>query len=104
MGEEIESRKSMRVFSLSLSPFSIRIILSNSIYFKLFPMSVVFFNGGILEGLKEIILRLSDNEHNDYVIKGQSIYSKRMKRRITDEEYSRWVFLLGEYYKGQYFE
>jgi hypothetical protein len=104
MGEEIESRKSMRVFSLSLSPFSIRIILSNSIYFKLFPMSVVFFNGGILEGLKEIILRLSDNEHNDYVIKGQSIYSKRMKRRITDEEYSRWVFLLGEYYKGQCFE
>src|ERR671914_2789345 len=104
MGEEIESRKSMRVFSLSLSPFSIRIILSNSIYFKLFPMSVVFFNGGILEGLKEIIFRLSDNEHNDYVIKGQSIYSKRMKRRITDEEYSRWVFLLGEYYKGQCFE
>ena len=67
-------------------------------------MSVVFFNGGILEGLKEIILRLSDNEHNDYVIKGQSIYSKRMKRRITDEEYSRLVFLLGEYYKGQCFE
>lgn len=29
------------------------------------------------------------------------IYSKRMKKMITDEEYARWVFLLGEYYKGQ---
>jgi hypothetical protein len=57
-----------------------------------------------LEALKEIILRLSDNEYNDYVIKGQSINSKRMKRRITDEDYARWVFLLGEYYKGQCFE
>jgi hypothetical protein len=54
-----------------------------------------------LEVLKEIILRLSDNEYDDYVLRGQSIYSKRMKRRITDEEYARWVFLLGEYYKGQ---
>jgi hypothetical protein len=54
--------------------------------------------------LKEIILRLSDNEYDDYVIKGQSVYRKRMKRRITDEEYARWVFLLGEYYKGQCFE
>jgi hypothetical protein len=51
--------------------------------------------------LKEIVLRLSDNEYNDYVLKGQSMYSKRIKRKITDEEYARWVFLLGEYYKGQ---
>ncbi|MDQ4012879.1 MAG: hypothetical protein M3146_04040 [Thermoproteota archaeon] len=38
--------------------------------------------------MKEIILRLSDNEYDDYILKGQSIYSKRMKRRITDEEYA----------------
>jgi hypothetical protein len=24
-----------------------------------------------------------------------------MRRKTTDEEYTRWVFLLGEYYKGQ---
>jgi hypothetical protein len=29
------------------------------------------------------------------------MYSKRMRRKISDEEYTRWVFLLGEYYKGQ---
>jgi hypothetical protein len=29
------------------------------------------------------------------------MYSKRMKREISDEEYARWIFLLGEYYKGQ---
>ncbi|HJR49235.1 MAG TPA: hypothetical protein VE573_03440 [Nitrososphaeraceae archaeon] len=51
--------------------------------------------------MKEIILRLSDNEYSDYVRKGQSMYSKRMRRKITDEEYARWVFLLGEYFKGQ---
>jgi hypothetical protein len=53
--------------------------------------------------LKEIMLRLSDHEYNEYVLTGQSIYSKRMKKRITDEEYARWVFLLGEYFKGQCF-
>jgi hypothetical protein len=51
--------------------------------------------------LKEIILPLSDKEYNDYVLTGQSIYSKRMKKGVTDEEYARWVFLLGEHYKGQ---
>jgi hypothetical protein len=29
------------------------------------------------------------------------MYSKRMRKEITDEEYARWVFLLGEYIKGQ---
>jgi hypothetical protein len=51
--------------------------------------------------MNEITIRLSDNEYRDYVKKGQSMYSKRMRRKITDEEYTRWVFLLGEYYKGQ---
>jgi hypothetical protein len=51
--------------------------------------------------LREIILRLSDKEYDEYVLRGQSIYSKRMKKMITDEEYARWVFLLGEYFKGQ---
>ena len=51
--------------------------------------------------MNEITIRLSDNEYRDYVKKGQSMYIKRMRRKITDEEYTRWVFLLGEYYKGQ---
>ena len=51
--------------------------------------------------MNEITIRLTDNEYRDYVKKGQSMYSKRMRRKITDEEYARWVFLLGEYFKGQ---
>jgi len=47
-------------------------------------------------------IRLSGKEYTEYVKKGQSMYSKRMRRKITDEEYARWVFLLGEYYKGQF--
>jgi hypothetical protein len=54
-----------------------------------------------LNRLKVILLRLSDNEYRDYVINGRSMYNKRMKREISDEEYARWIFLLGEYYKGQ---
>jgi hypothetical protein len=54
-----------------------------------------------IKEMNEITIRLSDNEYRDYVKKGQSMYSKRMRRKITDEEDTRWVFLLGEYYKGQ---
>ena len=39
--------------------------------------------------MNEITLRLTDNEYKDYVKKGQSMYSKRMRRMITDEEYIR---------------
>jgi hypothetical protein len=53
------------------------------------------------EVLKEIKIRLSDKEYNEYIKKGELMYSKRMRRKITDTEYARWVFLLGEYYKGQ---
>jgi hypothetical protein len=49
--------------------------------------------------LKEITIRLSDNEYREYVQKGQSMYSKRMRRMVTETEYARWVFLLGEYLK-----
>jgi len=56
---------------------------------------------GHFKQMNEITIRLTDNEYRDYVKKGQSMYSKRMRRKITDEEYTRWVFLLGEYYKGQ---
>jgi hypothetical protein len=52
--------------------------------------------------LKEITIRLSDKEYDDYIKEGQIRYSKRMGRKITDEEYARWVFLLGEHYKGQF--
>ncbi|MGI8832625.1 MAG: hypothetical protein ACR2IS_08315 [Nitrososphaeraceae archaeon] len=51
--------------------------------------------------MNEITIRLTDNGYRDYVKKGQSMYNKRMRRKITDEEYTRWVFLLGEYYKRQ---
>jgi hypothetical protein len=51
--------------------------------------------------LKEITIRLSDNEYREYVQKGQSMYSKRMRRMVTETEYARWVFLLGEYFKSQ---
>jgi len=47
-----------------------------------------------LDGLKEIILRLSDNEYSDCVIKGQSMYRKRVKRRITEEEYAKRISYL----------
>jgi hypothetical protein len=50
--------------------------------------------------LKETTIQLSD-EYRDSVEMGKSMYSKRMRKKITDEEYARWVFLLGEYYKGQ---
>jgi hypothetical protein len=51
--------------------------------------------------MNEITIRPTDNEYRDYVKKGQLMYSKRMRRKITEAEYTRWVFLLGEYYKGQ---
>ena len=51
--------------------------------------------------MKEITIRLSDKEYDNYIKEGQLRYSKRMGRKITDEDYARWVFLLGKYYKGQ---
>jgi hypothetical protein len=41
--------------------------------------------------MNEITIRLIDNEHSDYVKKGQSMYSKRMRRKITNEEYEKSV-------------
>ena len=41
--------------------------------------------------MNEITLRLTDNEYKDYVKKGQSMYSKIMRRKITDEEYKKSV-------------
>ena len=51
--------------------------------------------------MKEIAIRLSDEEYMDYVKSGESLYHKRTAREITDEEYVRWVFMLGKYFKGQ---
>ena len=51
--------------------------------------------------MKEITIRLSDNEYREYVQKGPSMYRKRMRRMVTETEYARWVFLLGEYFKSQ---
>jgi hypothetical protein len=35
-----------------------------------------------------------------YVMKGQSEYRFRMKKTIEDQEYVKWMFMLGEYYRG----
>ena len=51
--------------------------------------------------MNEITIRPTDNEYRDYVKKDNQCTGKRMRRKTTDEEYTRWVFLLGEYYKGQ---
>ncbi|HKG90027.1 MAG TPA: hypothetical protein VKA95_17060 [Nitrososphaeraceae archaeon] len=51
--------------------------------------------------MKEITIRLTDKEYYQYVKKGQSKYLIRMKKAIEDEEYVKWTFMLGEYYRGQ---
>jgi len=51
--------------------------------------------------MKEITIKLTDKEYSQYVKKGQSEYHMRIKKAIEDEEYVRWMFMLGEYYKGQ---
>jgi hypothetical protein len=48
--------------------------------------------------MKEIIIKLSDQEYALYVKKGQSAYRQRVGK---DEDYARWIFTLGEYYRGQ---
>jgi hypothetical protein len=37
--------------------------------------------------MNEITIRLTDNEYRDYIKKSQSMYNKRMRRKIADEEY-----------------
>jgi hypothetical protein len=51
--------------------------------------------------MKEITIRLPVNEYQQYVKKGQSEYRMRMKKNMEDEEYVEWMFMLGEYYRGQ---
>jgi hypothetical protein len=50
--------------------------------------------------MKEIMMRLTDKEYDGYVRKGQSEYRMRMKKAIEDEEYVKWMFMLGKYYRG----
>jgi hypothetical protein len=50
--------------------------------------------------MREITIKLTDKEYQ-YVKKGQSEYHIRIKKAIEDEEYVRWIFMLGEYYRGQ---
>ena len=52
------------------------------------------------EDMKEIRIKLTDKEYEQYVKKGQSEYLTRMKKAIEDEEYVKWMFMLGEYYRG----
>jgi hypothetical protein len=51
--------------------------------------------------MKEITIKLTDKEYHQYVRKGQSEYRIRMKKAIEDEDYVKWMFMLGEYYRGQ---
>ena len=51
--------------------------------------------------MKEITIRLTDKEYDQYIKKGQSEYRMRMKKAIEDEDYVKWMFMLGEYYRGQ---
>jgi hypothetical protein len=51
--------------------------------------------------MKEITIKLTEEEYDRYVKKGQSEYRIRMKKAIEDEEYVKWMFMLGEYYRGQ---
>ena len=53
------------------------------------------------DDMKEIRIKLTDKEYEQYVKKGQSEYLTRMKKAIEDEEYVKWMFMLGEYYRGQ---
>jgi hypothetical protein len=50
--------------------------------------------------MKEITIKLTDKEYYQYVKKGQLEYLIRMKKAIEDEEYVKWMFMLGEYYRG----
>lgn len=51
--------------------------------------------------MKEITIRLTDEEYEEYVMKGQSEYRMRMNKAIEDEEYVKWMFMLGEFHKDK---
>jgi len=51
--------------------------------------------------MKELTIRLTDKEYDEYVRKGQSEYCLLMKKAIEEEEYVKWMFILGEFHKGQ---
>ena len=51
--------------------------------------------------MKEITIKLTDKEYQQYVRKGQSEYRIRMKKAIEDEEYVKWMSMVGDYYRGQ---
>jgi hypothetical protein len=41
------------------------------------------------------------NKYEEYIMKGQSEYRMCMKKPIEDEEYIKWMFMLGQYYRGK---
>jgi hypothetical protein len=49
--------------------------------------------------MREITIRLTDKEYEEYVMKGQE-YRMRTKKAIEDGEYVKWMFMLGEHHKG----
>jgi hypothetical protein len=45
--------------------------------------------------MKVITIRVTDKEHDEYGKKGQSEYRLGMKKDMVDEEYVKWMFMLG---------
>ena len=41
------------------------------------------------------------SEQRDKVTEGSVRISSRIKKAIEDEEYVKWMFMLGEYHRGQ---
>ena len=49
----------------------------------------------------QITIKITYKEYHQHVRKGQSEYRIRMKKAIEDEEYVKWMSMVGEYYGGQ---
>jgi hypothetical protein len=50
---------------------------------------------------EETTIRLTDSEYQQYVKKGQSEYGMPLKKDIQDEEYVKWMYMLGEHHRSQ---
>jgi hypothetical protein len=55
----------------------------------LFPHGLSYCIWRLFEQLIEITIRLTEKEYSEYVKRGQAMYSKRMRKKITDEECAR---------------
>jgi hypothetical protein len=49
----------------------------------------------------QITIKITDKENHQYVRNIEAEYRIRMKKAIEDEEYVKWMSMVGEYYRGQ---